>query len=407
MSAPNLAQRLGVAALSALVAGAGAWWYLEHGREEASTIEFVDDGSEFRAALEARSDSGEEAVSFESPAELGRDFARRLNEDLTHKDLLILFPQLKRKKVNKMQGVHYTLIPDRRWQRKFVEHPEGRFVRRTNSLGIREDESPSETPVDQCVLVMGDSHAEGVCSNAETVANQLEARLRGDQPGKSVEVWNLAISGYGGANYLGTLTAYGHLEPEDVVLVFYGGNDFRDSLGPWRYIYRIRGGPPVSQEFITPLRNDGNHGTAMLGQEIHQALTFLKYPEAGRDAVRLTIACGLELDRQCRERGARFLFVYLPPPSVGQPEHFRAPLEKAMVKIKAEPKGLDFCRELADDTLAALEEAGVATLDLRPTFAATPEPLYWSTELHLNVRGHALVADQIHAVFYASTDEPR
>lgn len=407
MSVPNRAQRLGVAALSTLVAGAGAWWYLEHGRGEESTIEFVDDGSEFRAALEARGASGEEVISFEGPAELGRDFARRLNEDLTHKDLLIIFPQLKRKKVQKMPGVHYTLLPDKYWSRKFAEHPEGEFLRRTNSLGIREDANPSETPVDQCVLVMGDSHAEGVCSNAETVANLLEERLRGDQPGKSVEVWNLAISGYGGANYLGTLTAYGHLKPQDVVLIFYGGNDFRDSLGPWRYIYRIRGGPPVSPEFITPLRKDGNHGTAKLGQEIHQALTFLKYPEAGRDAVRLSIACGLELDRQCRERGARFLFVYLPPPSVGQPEYFRAPLVEAMVRIRSKPEGLDICRELADDTLAGLDAAGVATLDLRPTFAAHSERLYWSTELHLNVRGHALVAERIHAVFYGPPDESR
>ena len=407
MPVPILAQRMGVALLTTILAGAGGWWYLEYGGAEESTIEFVDDGSEFRAALEARGASGEETPSPASPAELGRDFARRLNEDLTHKDLLILFPQLKRKKVNRMPGVHYTLVPNKRWPRKFAEHPEGKFLRRTNSLGIREDANPSETSADRCVLVMGDSHAEGVCSNSETVANQLEARLQGDQPEKSVEVWNLAISGYGGANYLGTFTAYGHLEPEDVVLVFYGGNDFRDSLGPWRYIYRIRGGPPVSPDLITPLRKSGNHGTAMLGQEIHQALTFLKYPQAGRDAVRLAIACGLELDRQCRERGARFLFVYLPPPSVGQPEHFRAPLEEAMVKIKAEPKGLDICRGLADDTLAALEEAGVATLDLRPTFAATPEPLYWSTELHLNVHGHALVADRIHAVFYASAAEPR
>lgn len=54
-----------------------------------------------------------------------------------------------------------------------------------------------------------------------------------------------------------------------------------------------------------------------------------------------------------------------------------------------------------------MNSASVATIDLRPSFAATPEELYWSTELHLNVRGHALVADRIHAVFHASTDEPR
>jgi len=403
MSASPLVRRLGLAAFSTYLAVVCAWWYLERGREEASTVEFVDDGSEFQAALKAREVSGEGVVLFESPADLGRDFARRLSEDLNEKDLLVLFPQLKRKRVKRVPGVHYALLPDKRWRRKFAEHPEGEFLRHTNSLGIREDKNPSEVPVD----LMGDSHAEGVCSNPESVANRLEARLRSDRPGESVEVWNLAISGYGGANYLGTLTAYGYLEPQDVVLIFYGGNDFRDSLGPWRYVYRISAGEAVSSDFITPLGKEGNEGTAMLGQEIHQALTFLKHPDAGQDAVRLAVACGLELDRQCRELGARFLFVYLPPPSRGQPEHYRARLEDAMDRIKAEPGGLDICRELADDTLLALDEAGVATLDLRPTFAASAEPLFWNTELHLNVRGHALVAERIHAVFYSSESESR
>ncbi|MDE0916398.1 MAG: hypothetical protein OSB57_14580 [Planctomycetota bacterium] len=77
MSVLILARRMGVALLTTILAGAGAWWYLEYGRAEESTIEFVDDGSEFRAALEARGASGEETLSPSSPAELGRDFARR------------------------------------------------------------------------------------------------------------------------------------------------------------------------------------------------------------------------------------------------------------------------------------------------------------------------------------------
>lgn len=407
MPAPILARRLGLAAVSTLVALGCAWWYLDRGAKEESTIEFVGDASEFRDALAAREVSGEELVSFESAAELGLDFARRLRDELTEQDLHVLFPQIKKKRVKRVPGVHYALLPNKRWKRKFAEHPAGEFKRHTNSLGIRENYDPPEPPADLNVLVMGDSHAEGVCSNSETLANRLEAQLRSERPAESVEVWNLAVSGYGCANYLGTLTAYGHLEPQDVVLVSYGGNDFRDALGPWWYLYRRSPGSAVPLEFISPLRQEGKDGTAMLGQEIHQALTFLTHPDSGQDAARLMSACGMELDRQCKERGARFLFVYLPPPSAGQPELFRDRLVQAMDRIGADPEGLGICDELADATLVALEQAGVATLDLRPVFAANPEALYWQTDLHLNVRGHALVAKQIHAALYAAEFKPR
>ncbi|GEM_PF-1635871 len=462
MVSSSLAPRLGLALVSTLVALGGAWYVLGIEGEQESSIEFVDDAEAARAALiermEGAQDGNEDApdatagpganehsaqaseagegdvasvadpdepgdgsgdgvetpvdpelapdqevttpVVVESPAELGLEFARRLREDLTDEDRAILFPQLERGSNRPVPGVHFGLLPNKRWKRRFAEHPDGGFKRHTNSLGMREDTNPSEGTEGFCVLVMGDSHTEGVCANSESLANQFEAGLRADRPTEQVDVWNVAVGGYSPTNYLGTLDAYGHLQPDAVVLVFYGGNDFRESLYPWRYLYRR---PPGihSKVDITPLLEGPKQGVAMLGQEINQALAFAADPAAGQDALRLALACGIELDRQCRERGARFLFVYLPPPSIGQADRYRERVRAGLATLGGDPDALEFCDGLADETLQGLEQAGVATLDLRPSFASADEPLYWNADLHLNLDGHALVGQLVHKRFNA------
>ncbi len=402
-----LLQRLAVATCSTALALGAAWLYWEYGREEEGIVEFIDDGEGLNEILAARVAAGDGTPPPADPARLGWDFARRLSLELSPNDRRILFPQLKKKRVTPVPGVHYSLLANRKWPRTFREHPQGEFVRRTNGLGIREDYNPSDAPVDLSIVLMGDSHMEGVCANSESTANQLEASLRVRLPDQRVEVWNTGVSGYGYANYLGTLDAYGQLEPEYVVLVTYGGNDFRDGLGAWRFIYRQPGGPSVSDEYLQPLRKLGVSGSAMLGQEIHQALTFMTYPEAMEDALRISVATGIELDRQARERGTKFLLVYLPPPSCGQPRRFAPKLKNAMKTINADPKSLKLCESLADGLLGQLKKASVRTLDLRPAFAASSEQLYWTVDLHLNVRGHALAARLIEDELFGIAGVPR
>ena len=392
-------QRLALAMASTLVALGGGWLVLKALSDEGATVEFVDDADAFRAELARRAESGE-AVVIADAAELGQDFARRLQEDLTEADLFTLFPQLKRKSLRLRPGVHFGLLPNKRWHREFDEHPQGGFLRSTNALGMREDSEAGEAAVDLCVLVMGDSHTEGVCANSESLANRFEHRLRVERPDELIEVWNVAVGGFTPANYLGTLEAYGQLQPHALVLVFYGGNDFRESLAPWRYLYRRPPGE-LSNADTSVLMEGDKQGIALLGQELHQALGFSADPAAGNDALRLAQACGMELDRQCRERGMRFLFVYLPPPSDAQPERYRERVLKGLLSVGGDPVGLEFGNILADATLRGLDEAGVATLDLRPAFASAPEALYWNTDLHLNLRGHDLAGQLIYQAFKA------
>lgn len=268
-------------------------------------------------------------------------------------------------------------------------------------MGWREDYDPGEAPADLCVLVMGDSHTEGVCANSESLANRFEHRLREERPDELVEVWNVATGGFTPANYMGTLAAYGDMNPHALVLVFYGGNDFRESLAPWRFLYRR---PPgrASGIDVSPLIEGGKQGVALLGQELYQALGLIADPAAANDALRLALACGMELDRQCRERGMQFLFVYLPPPSSAQPDRFRERVTEGLLSVGGDPDGLKFSNMIADSTLQGLKDAGVATLDLRPAFASAPMPLYWDTDLHLNVDGHELAGQLIHQAFKGS-----
>ena len=401
MAFNSLAPRLGLAFLSTLIAVSGGWLVLRAFSTEGATVEFIDDAEAFRAELARREVSGGQKILM-GAAELGEDFARRLREELTEEDQRTLFPQLGKQSNRHVPGVYFGMLPNKDWKRDFAEHPAKHFMRRTNSMGWREDTDPAEgfaeDPADLCILVMGDSHTEGVCANSESLANRFEHRLREERPAESVEVWNVATGGFTPANYMGTLAAYGDMKPNALVLVYYGGNDFRESLAPWRFLYRRPPGVGLGIE-VTSLIETGRQGIALLGQEIYQALGFSADPGSAKDALRLAQACGMELDRQCRERGMQFLFVYLPPPSSAQPSRFRERVIEGLRSIGGNPDGLNFSDTLADATLQGLTEAGVVTLDLRTAFANAPVSLYWDTDLHLNVDGHELAGKLIHQAF--------
>ncbi len=56
---------------------------------------------------------------------------------------------------------------------------------------------------------------------------------------------------------------------------------------------------------------------------------------------------------------------------------------------------LDRLGVMADAYLSDLEATGVATLDLRPVFAAHDGLLYWRRDLHLALAGHAAAATAV------------
>ena len=88
-------------------------------------------------------------------------------------------------------GVLYGHPPDRAPRQKFAEHPEGGFERRTYARGWREDVDLGEKRGPR-VLVIGDSHVEGVVRNGvyrfatgaepDAMVDALDAFLANEAP---------------------------------------------------------------------------------------------------------------------------------------------------------------------------------------------------------------------------------
>ena len=116
-----------------------------------------------------------------------------------------------------------------------------------------------------------------MCANSESLVNRCEHRLREERPAESVEVWNVATGGFTPANYMDALTAYGDMKPNALVLVFYGGNDFRESLAPWHFLYRRPPGGGLGID-APSLSETGRQGFPRLGQGTLQALGFSAHP---------------------------------------------------------------------------------------------------------------------------------
>ena len=73
---------------------------------------------------------------------------------------------------------------------------------------MREDGEPSAVKPDLRLLVAGASNVEGMCANAESATNVLEAALRERLPGKTVEALNAGVGSSSFYNYLPVLERY-------------------------------------------------------------------------------------------------------------------------------------------------------------------------------------------------------
>ena len=94
------------------------------------------------------------------------------------------------------------------------------------------------------------------------------------------------------------------------------------------------------------------------------------------------------------------LFVYLPPPSRGNPDVYAHDVELVAESLDVASSELELSDGIADRWLEFLEREGLAHLDLRPAFRSSSERLYWK-EGHINLAGHRLVARELAAAVQA------
>jgi len=274
---------------------------------------------------------------------------------------------------------------------KWAEHPAGGWRLKTNSLGLREDEELSVERPGLRVFVTGDSHTDGVCENPESFSNLLEASLR--SAGKDAEVNNAGVGGYSFYNYLGALDRFTEFGVDAYVVGVYGGNDFLGVLGPHRFF--------AGEEIPAPVPNGPRIGkaasikAAALSQGFFAYDHFAKHPEDIDLAVSAGVETTLAIQGNCDDLGARLIVVYIPPVYDVDPELVAEDRTAIQEVLELTDEQLGCTDRQADAYLAALEEAGVEVLDLRPIFSAAEEPLYWQLDHHINLAGHRLIADEL------------
>lgn len=262
---------------------------------------------------------------------------------------------------------------------------------RTDAHGLRW-RPPDAAPPQFSVLVMGDSIAYGSgVSYEESFAPVLEAQLA-RRLGRRTAVWNAAVPGYNTGQESILLELKGPIVKPDLVLVQFCMNDYLDppSLTP--------GGT------LDATQIDGDSGVTLLGL-LYRSRVFVFVKEKVKDL------------QKARPEWFPVWAHYIHTVH-RKPGWQRA--ETALVKISQTAKTLDARllvvvfpveqqlrigdRDPQDDLRRFTEAHQIPLLDLYDSFRAHwREGLYidfWQQalqfdKLHLNRRGHALVADEI------------
>lgn len=274
------------------------------------------------------------------------------------------------------------------------EHPLGRWRLATNAHGFRDDQELLEARPSLRVLVTGDSHTDGICNNAESFANVLEAGLA--RGGRGVEVLNAGKGAYQLFNYLGVLERWLELEPDVFVVAVYGGNDFVESLGLY-HAFRRSAPPANSPEYEARVAKSQAVCGACFAQHFYSLAYFQEHPEQIEIALQLASDVASEIVKTCKTNGVQPVFVYLPPPfeHASDREAHADKLADVRAALELAPEAERVLTQLADDFVAHVRAAGASCIDLREPFANASELLYWKRDHHLNLAGHALVATQL------------
>jgi lysophospholipase L1-like esterase len=287
---------------------------------------------------------------------------------------------------------YYARLPHTDVRVEWPEHPRRAWRLVSNSDGLREDREIARERPGLRVLVTGDSHTDGWCDNAESFSNLLEAELARRNPGRTVEVLNAGNAGYSFHNYLGVLAKWRALAPDVFVVCVYGGNDFRDVLAPAAY-FRREPPWPFPEEEQEEVALGRRLSIAGMTNAFRSLFWFRRHPESAERALADALELCAMMSDECREMGTRLVVLYLPT-AVDVDRELRPELFRRWIrKLGFSAEDLAIHARMGERLLAQLRAAGIETLDLTEALRARGEPCYWARDLHLNLAGHAVVAE--------------
>lgn len=341
-------------------------------------------------ALDRRADTRATTrlVRIEDPGSLEGDHIDRDTADR-------LFPAIANAPERYVFDPHAVFLPRPgfRMVQAFPEHPDREFVVSYNNLGFRES-NPTEIAkaADTVrVLVAGDSHVEAVVAADETYPNVLDRRIGG------LECLNCGVGGTGPHEYLGVLRRFtsdeSDLDLDAFIATVYLGNDFVDALRT-RAFFEKRPTQPTTPEQDERLKSAAAQYPGVLSQTLFQAWSFAHRDGDAEYAVDAARHYLLAMRDLCRARDIAFMVVLLPAKDdvdarVG-PRY-----EDCLSRLQLDERQASVHLELGLRLREALRAEGVRVIDPLEAMRAEPEPLYWDSDHHLNVHGHAFLADLV------------
>jgi len=282
-------------------------------------------------------------------------------------------------------------FPDQRFTLRVPEHPDGRVVVATNNFGMRRDEPTAVEASGPRVLVLGDSQTYGIVHNDETFAAVLGGRLS-KRLGEPCEVLDAGVAGTGPYEYVGSLEKFAELEPDVVVAVLYTGNDFSNALR-FADFYSKRRPTPEPDGVHDRLVRARGRWRQDLAQGGTQAYGFLHRPGDDDVAVAAVIDRFLAMARLCAGRGFAFVAVVLPTKFDVDLTDARDTFASILGALDMTEDDYALNRRMGLAVAARLEAEGIPVVDPWDAFRRADDPLYWRKDHHLNIAGHALLAE--------------
>ncbi len=271
---------------------------------------------------------------------------------------------------------------------KWPEHPSGRIEMRTNNLGLRRDSDTSlrPDPLAFRILVIGDSHTDGMVYNEESLTSLLERDLNARGDLVPCEVLNGGVCFYGPQNYVGFLERYMPLQPRMVAVVFYVGNDFVNAIATAaaRGVMKL---PEREAGYYAKLRATSRGARE---QGLNQTYFFKNFPDFEPVVIEIVAGEICKMSEICANAGVEFAVLVLPTKM--EVEWDDADKRQAQRALDLEAADLTINRRLMTLLARRLDEGGVRCFDLLPAFRAHRGELFWEKDYHLSTAGHALVA---------------
>lgn len=270
---------------------------------------------------------------------------------------------------------------------------------RDGNAFLRATELPKDSPLPK-VLVLGDSHVDGVVSTADNFTSLLEsASSTTSQP---YLVLNAGCGLYSlWQHVLRARALLAPFRPRVVVITVFLGNDFldlEDAIRPHlddalrELPAEPRGPTETTSARMAELAIPDPNGQ-LFWQGLNQALYLEQHPERLPVLVRKCEHAVDTMERAAREHGAQVVWALLPSFDLVLPDHTMSlgPVAKRLCE-----KGTQ--RAMRDAFVAVLNGRGLRIVDFEPAFRVDRSPALYAKDFHVYRKGHRLMADALRPV---------